>query len=103
MSPEGCRHLNGNTARIRDLQCLNVRSTQTLVADHWLFLQHYRDDGRARMTAHGRNPDDCKVLFLVSPILGDTAILCWSSGLTSSSSHAIGVPSRIFFYRLSGV
>jgi alkanesulfonate monooxygenase SsuD/methylene tetrahydromethanopterin reductase-like flavin-dependent oxidoreductase (luciferase family) len=25
------------------------------------------------MKAHGRKPDDCKVLFLVSPILGDTA------------------------------
>ena len=27
----------------------------------------------ARMQAQGRKPDDCKVLFLVSPILGDTA------------------------------
>ena len=36
-------------------------------------MKAYRDDVRARMVAHGRKPDDCKVLFLVSPILGDTA------------------------------
>ena len=35
-------------------------------------MKAYRDDVRARMAAHGRKPDDCKVLFLVSPILGDT-------------------------------
>ena len=36
-------------------------------------MKAYRDDVRARMAMHGRKPDDCKVLFLVSPILGDTA------------------------------
>jgi len=36
-------------------------------------MKTYRDDVRARMELHGRKPDDCKVLFLVSPILGDTA------------------------------
>ena len=35
-------------------------------------MKAYRDDVRARMAVHGRKPDDCKVLFLVSPILGDT-------------------------------
>ena len=35
-------------------------------------MKAYRDDVRARMARHGRKPDDCKVLFLVSPILGDT-------------------------------
>jgi len=35
-------------------------------------MKAYRDDVRARMAAHGRNPDDCKVLFLVSPVIGDT-------------------------------
>ena len=28
-------------------------------------MKAYRDDVRARMVAHGRDPDDCKVLFLV--------------------------------------
>jgi alkanesulfonate monooxygenase SsuD/methylene tetrahydromethanopterin reductase-like flavin-dependent oxidoreductase (luciferase family) len=32
----------------------------------------YRDDVRARMAAHGRNPDHCKVLFSVSMVLGET-------------------------------
>ena len=35
-------------------------------------MKAYRDDIRARMEANGRKPDDCKVLFLVSPILGST-------------------------------
>jgi FMN-dependent oxidoreductase (nitrilotriacetate monooxygenase family) len=35
-------------------------------------MKSYRDDIRARMIEHGRKPDDCKVLFLVSPILGET-------------------------------
>jgi FMN-dependent oxidoreductase (nitrilotriacetate monooxygenase family) len=35
-------------------------------------MKEYRDDVRAKMLAHGRKPDDCKVLFLVSPILAPT-------------------------------
>jgi FMN-dependent oxidoreductase (nitrilotriacetate monooxygenase family) len=35
-------------------------------------MKAYRDDIRNRMEAMGRKPDDCKVLFLVSPIVGDT-------------------------------
>ena len=35
-------------------------------------MKAYRDDVRARMARHGRDPDDCKVLFLVSPIVGDS-------------------------------
>jgi len=35
-------------------------------------MKEYRDDVRARMVDHGRNPDDCKVLFVVGPILGAT-------------------------------
>jgi FMN-dependent oxidoreductase (nitrilotriacetate monooxygenase family) len=35
-------------------------------------MKAYRDDIRSRMEAIGRKPDDCKVLFIVSPILGDT-------------------------------
>jgi FMN-dependent oxidoreductase (nitrilotriacetate monooxygenase family) len=32
----------------------------------------YRDDVRQRMAACGRDPDKCKVLFLVAPIIGQT-------------------------------
>jgi FMN-dependent oxidoreductase (nitrilotriacetate monooxygenase family) len=35
-------------------------------------MKAYRDDVRARAEAHGRDPDSVKVLFLVSPILGET-------------------------------
>jgi FMN-dependent oxidoreductase (nitrilotriacetate monooxygenase family) len=35
-------------------------------------MRAYRDDLRARALAQGRNPDGCKVLFLVAPILGET-------------------------------
>jgi FMN-dependent oxidoreductase (nitrilotriacetate monooxygenase family) len=34
--------------------------------------KRYRDDVRARMVGHGRNPDDCKVMFSVSLVLGET-------------------------------
>jgi FMN-dependent oxidoreductase (nitrilotriacetate monooxygenase family) len=35
-------------------------------------MRRYRDDVRARMRACGRDPDRCKVLFLVSPIVAAT-------------------------------
>ncbi len=34
--------------------------------------KRYRDDIRVRMTPHGRNPDDCKVMFCTSIVLGET-------------------------------
>src|SRR6202048_1352591 len=34
--------------------------------------KRYRGDVRARMAGHGRNPDDCKVMFSVSIVLGET-------------------------------
>jgi FMN-dependent oxidoreductase (nitrilotriacetate monooxygenase family) len=35
-------------------------------------MRSYRDDVRARAEVQGRKPDDIKVLFLVSPVLGET-------------------------------
>lgn len=35
-------------------------------------MKAYRDDVRAHMAACGRDPDGCKVLFMVAPILGQT-------------------------------
>jgi alkanesulfonate monooxygenase SsuD/methylene tetrahydromethanopterin reductase-like flavin-dependent oxidoreductase (luciferase family) len=35
-------------------------------------MKEYRDDIRARAEAIGRDPDDCKVLFLVSPVVAPT-------------------------------
>lgn len=36
-------------------------------------MKQYRDDVRAQMAELGRDPDSCKVLFLLSPIIGETA------------------------------
>lgn len=36
-------------------------------------MKNYRNDIRARAEAAGRNPDDIKVLFLLTPVLGDSA------------------------------
>jgi FMN-dependent oxidoreductase (nitrilotriacetate monooxygenase family) len=35
-------------------------------------MKAYRDDIRVRMAGHGRDPDSCKLLFLVNPIVGET-------------------------------
>jgi FMN-dependent oxidoreductase (nitrilotriacetate monooxygenase family) len=35
-------------------------------------MRRYRDDIRERVASNGRNSDDCKILFLVSPIVADT-------------------------------
>ncbi len=35
-------------------------------------MKQYRDDIRAQMAAAGRDPDSCKILFLLSPIVAET-------------------------------
>ena len=35
-------------------------------------MKEYRADVRARMVEAGRDPDSCKILFIVSPVLGET-------------------------------
>lgn len=35
-------------------------------------MKAYRDDICARMEVNGRDPDDCKVMFVISPIVADT-------------------------------
>ncbi|MCB8882041.1 NtaA/DmoA family FMN-dependent monooxygenase [Acidisoma cellulosilytica] len=35
-------------------------------------MRAFRDDVRKRMVAEGRDPDSCKVLFLASPLVGET-------------------------------
>ena len=34
-------------------------------------MKEHRADIRARIEGHGRTPDDCKVLFLVAPVVGE--------------------------------
>ncbi|MBY3986931.1 NtaA/DmoA family FMN-dependent monooxygenase [Rhodococcus fascians] len=35
-------------------------------------MKAYRDDVRARMVIEGRDPDSCKIMFIVNPVLGET-------------------------------
>lgn len=55
-------------------RCFAAQHADTIVA-HVKGIEHmkaYRDDVRAKMAACGRDPDSCKVLFLVSPVLAET-------------------------------
>lgn len=53
-------------ARNVDLQLSNVQGVEAM--------KEYRADVRARMSAFGRSPDDLKVVFLVSPVIGETEL-----------------------------
>ncbi|MDQ0349066.1 hypothetical protein [Ancylobacter vacuolatus] len=35
-------------------------------------MKRYRDEVRAQMAAMGRDPDSCKLLFLLSPLIAET-------------------------------
>jgi FMN-dependent oxidoreductase (nitrilotriacetate monooxygenase family) len=59
-SPRGRRFAAGNAD--------TIIASATSVED----MKAYRDDVRARMDAQGREPEDCKVLFLLTPTLGGT-------------------------------
>ncbi|MET0899582.1 MAG: NtaA/DmoA family FMN-dependent monooxygenase [Mycobacterium sp.] len=41
-------------------------------ADSVESMRAYRADIHARMKAHGRNPEDCKIFYIISPIVADT-------------------------------
>ena len=60
-SPRGRRF----AARHADTVVASVRGAEGMRA--------YRQDVRRLATEQGRNPDDCKLLFMVAPILGETA------------------------------
>jgi len=59
-SPAG----RGLAAKHSDTILVQVESVEAM--------KEYRDDVRARMRQDGRDPDDCKVMFIVSPVLGET-------------------------------
>jgi FMN-dependent oxidoreductase (nitrilotriacetate monooxygenase family) len=58
-------------------------------------MKAYRDDIRARMVAHGRDPDSCKVLFLVAPILGETEEEAQERKRTRAARAAEQIPQRL--------
>jgi len=61
----------GGSPRGREFAATHAHTVVTYV-DGVPAMKEYRADVRARMAAMGRNPDDCKVLFLVSPVIGGT-------------------------------
>jgi FMN-dependent oxidoreductase (nitrilotriacetate monooxygenase family) len=60
-------------------------------------MKAYRDDIRARMVAHGRNPDDCKVLFMISPIIGETEADAQERKRLWEARAAAHLPQRLAF------
>jgi FMN-dependent oxidoreductase (nitrilotriacetate monooxygenase family) len=61
-------------------------------------MRAYRDDVRARMEAHGRDPDACKVLFLVAPILGETEAEAQQHKEMRAARAAAQIEQRLAFF-----
>jgi FMN-dependent oxidoreductase (nitrilotriacetate monooxygenase family) len=61
-------------------------------------MKAYRDDVRARMVAHGRDPDTCKVLFLVSPVFGETAAEAAERKRLHKLRDEALIPERLAFF-----
>jgi FMN-dependent oxidoreductase (nitrilotriacetate monooxygenase family) len=62
----------GGSPRGRDFAARHADSIIS-VASGVESMKAFRDDIRTRATAAGRDPDDIKVLFCVTPVLGETA------------------------------
>jgi FMN-dependent oxidoreductase (nitrilotriacetate monooxygenase family) len=58
-------------------------------------MKAYRDDVRAKMAAVGRNPDTCKVLFLVSPILAETTEEAEAKASQRAAAAAKSIDKRL--------
>ena len=58
-------------------------------------MKAYRDDVRKRMAACGRNPDDCKVLFLIAPIIGETEADALERKRLREARAAASIPARL--------
>jgi alkanesulfonate monooxygenase SsuD/methylene tetrahydromethanopterin reductase-like flavin-dependent oxidoreductase (luciferase family) len=58
-------------------------------------MRAYREDVRARMAGCGRDPDSCKVLFLVSPILAETTEEAQAKAAQRAAISARNVDQRL--------
>ncbi len=58
-------------------------------------MKAYRDDVRTRMVANGRDPDTCKVLFLVAPIIGETEAEAQDKKRARAARAAAQIPQRL--------
>jgi FMN-dependent oxidoreductase (nitrilotriacetate monooxygenase family) len=62
-------------------------------------MKAYRDDVRRHMTAQGRDPDSCKVLFMIAPILGETEELAQEHKQLRAARAAAQIAQRLAFLR----
>ncbi len=60
-------------------------------------MKAYRDDIRRRMAEQGRDPDSCKVLFLVSPIFGETTADVAERKRLQAARAVAEIPQRLAF------
>ena len=60
-------------------------------------MKAFRNDIRARMVTHGRDPDSCKVLFLVSPVFGESAAETAERKRLHTVSAEAQIPQRLAF------
>ncbi|MGA7263335.1 MAG: LLM class flavin-dependent oxidoreductase, partial [Stellaceae bacterium] len=61
-------------------------------------MKAYRDDVRRHMTAQGRDPDSCKVLFMIAPILGETEELAQAHKQLRAARAAAQIAQRLAFF-----
>jgi FMN-dependent oxidoreductase (nitrilotriacetate monooxygenase family) len=60
-------------------------------------MKEYRVDIRARLVEHGRNADECKVLFMADPILGETESAARERKQQRDAAIAANVEQRLAF------
>jgi FMN-dependent oxidoreductase (nitrilotriacetate monooxygenase family) len=60
-------------------------------------MKAYREDIRRRMVEHGRDPDSCKVLFMVAPIFGETEAEAAEHKRMRAARAAEAIPQRLAF------
>jgi FMN-dependent oxidoreductase (nitrilotriacetate monooxygenase family) len=61
-------------------------------------MKAYRDDVRRHMAAFDRNPDNCKVLFMIAPILGETPELALEHKRRRAAHAAAQIKQRLAFF-----
>src|ERR1700733_799250 len=61
-------------------------------------MKAYRDDVRRHMTEQGRDPDSCKVLFMIAAILGETEELAQELKRRRTAQAAAQIPQRLAFF-----
>jgi FMN-dependent oxidoreductase (nitrilotriacetate monooxygenase family) len=61
-------------------------------------MKAYRDDVRQHMAAQGRDPDDCKVLFMIAPIIGETEELAQEHKRRRAAQAAAQIKQRLAFF-----